>query len=204
MMLNLKEEDGKVTGEFVGFGGKPAPIQDARLKDGELSFKVPQEMGMNKVTITFVAKAAGDKMLGTAKIQMALGVREFGFQGERLKTKTASAAGTWKLRVAVKDGPTFEPTLKLTQAGTSLSGVYVGELGETAINNALIFGDEVTFDVARDRDGKKYRLHYQGKIKGDTLAGSVDYDFDGIVGYVGFKGERATAPPASAEKADEF
>ena len=200
MMLNLKQEGGKVSGDFVGFSGKPASIQDVKLKDGELSFKVPQEMGPNKVTITFVAKLAGEKMLGTAKILMPFGTREFGFQGEHLNTPMVSATGTWKLRVAVKDGPTFEPTLKLSQTGTSLKGVYVGEQGETAIDNALIFGDEVTFDVARDRNGKKYRLHYQGKIKGDALQGSVEYDFDGIAGNVGFTGERPTAPQASAEK----
>src|SRR5262249_12419088 len=51
MLLNLREEGGKVTGDFVGFAGKATPIQDATFKDGELSFKVPQEMGPNKVTI---------------------------------------------------------------------------------------------------------------------------------------------------------
>jgi hypothetical protein len=200
IMLNLKEEGGKITGDFVGFSGKTASIQDVKFKDGELSFKVPQEMGPNKVTISFVAKPVGDKIQGIAKIQMPFGVREIPFQGDRLKTTMASAAGTWKLRAVFKDGPTVEPTLKLAQAGTSLKGVYVGEHGETPIDNALIFGDEVTFDVARDRNGKTYRLHYQGKVQGDTLSGSVDYDFDGIVGYVAFVGERARAPQASSEK----
>jgi hypothetical protein len=200
MMLNLKVEGGKVTGDFIGFTGKATAIQDGKLKDGELIFKVPQEMGPNKVTIIFVAKLAGDKMQGTAKIQMPLGARDFGFQGERIKSETANAAGNWKLHVPLKEGPTFEPTLKLTQAGTSLKGTYVSKHGETAINNALIFGDEVTFDVARERDGKKYRLHYQGKIKGDTLNGSVDYDFDGMAGIIAFQGERVTTPTVRSDK----
>ena len=117
-----------------------------------------------------------------------------------MKSPTANAAGNWKLHVAVKDGPTFEPTLKLTQTGTLLQGTYVGEQGETAIKNALVFGDEVTFDVTRERDGKKYRLHYQGKINGDTLDGSLDYDFDGINGILTFRGERVTGPTARSDK----
>jgi hypothetical protein len=200
IMLNLVEKDGKVSGDFVGFSGKPAAIQDVKLKDGELSFKVPQQMGPNTFTLNFAAKLAGDKMQGTAKILTPAGAREFGFQGERLKTPTVSTAGTWKLRIALKDGPTFEPTLKLAEVGNALKGVYVGEQGETSISNALIFGDEVTFDVARDRDGKKYRLHFQGKITGDTLSGNVDYDFDGMTGYAGFTGARVAAPEASAAK----
>ena len=203
MMLNLREENGKISGDLVGFTGKPTPIENVKLKDGELSFKVPQEFGPNKVTVTFVAKLVKDKLEGTAKIMMPVGSRDLAFQGERLKTQTANAAGNWKLHIALKDGPTFDPTLKLTQTGTSLKGTYVGEQGETAINNAVIFGDDVTFDVAREQDGKKYRLHYQGKVKGDSLNGSVDYDFDGITGFVNFKGERATAPTASSAKGHE-
>jgi hypothetical protein len=201
MMLNLREEGGKVSGDFIGFGGKATPIQDAKLKEGELTFKVPQELGPNKVTLEFAGKLAGDKLQGTAKIPLPQGTRSLGFQGERMKAATANAGGTWKLKVALKDGPTFEPTLKLTQTGTTLKGAYVGEQGETPISNALIFGEEVTFDVNQSRDGKKYKLHYQGKVKGDALTGSVDYDFDGIVGYVEFKGERVSASTASSDKA---
>jgi len=200
IMLNLVEKDGKFSGDFVGFSGKPAAIQDVKLKDGELSFKVPQQMGPNTVTLNFVAKLAGDKMQGTAKIATPAGNREFAFQGERLKTPTVSTAGTWKLRIALKDGLTFEPTLKLADVGNALKGVYVGEQGETSISNALIFGDEVTFDVARDRGDKKYRLHFQGKVKGDALNGTVDYDFDGMTGYAGFTGARVGAHEASAAK----
>jgi hypothetical protein len=200
IMLNLVEKDGKISGDFVGFSGKPAAIQDAKLKDGELSFKVPQQMGPNTFTLNFVAKLVGDKMEGTSKIATPAGNREFAFQGERLKTPTVSTAGTWKLRIALKDGTTFEPTLKLSEVGTSLKGVYVGEQGETSISNALIFGDEVTFDVARDRGDKKYRLHFQGKVKGDALSGTVDYDFDGMTGYATFTGARTAVGEGSAAK----
>jgi hypothetical protein len=201
-MLNLTEKDGKYSGDFVGFNGKPAPIQDVKLKDGEITFKVPQQMGPNTFTMTIVAKLDGDKLQGSAKIATPAGSREFPFQGERLKASTVTTAGTWKLHTAPKDGLTFEPTVKLTQSGTAVKGVYIGEQGETPISNAILFGDEVSFDVTRDRGDKKYRLHLTGKIKGETLTGNVDYDFDGMTGYVPFTGERVTAAPqASAEKA---
>jgi hypothetical protein len=201
ILLNLAEKDGKITGDFVGFTGKPSAIQDVKVKDGELSFKVPQQMGPNTFTLNFVAKLDGDKMQGTAKIATPAGTREFPFQGDRLKTPAVHAAGTWKLRIALKEGPTFEPTLKVTENGSAVKGVYVGDQGETSITNALIFGDELTFDVARDRGDKKYRLHFQGKIQGDALSGNADYDFDGMTGYVPFTGARVAPAQATAEKA---
>ena len=157
-------------------------------------------MGPNTLTINFVAKLSGDKMHGTAKIATPSGVREFPFEGQRLKTPTVNAAGIWKLHIVLKEGPVFDPTVKLSEAGNALKGVYVGEQSETSVSNALVFGEEMTFDVARDRDGKKYRLHFQGKVKADALSGTVDYDFDGMTGYVSFTGERAAAPQASADK----
>ncbi len=201
IMLNLKDENGKISGDFVGFTGKPTAIQDVKVKGSELSFKVPQELGPNKVTTTFVAKLVGEKMQGTAKMQMPFGVREFPFSGDRMKGNAAIATGTWKLRVPLKDGPTFEPTLKLTQSGTTVKGVYVGQQGETPIENALMFGDEFSFDVSRDHDGKKFRLHSQAKIKGDAITGTADYDFDGMSGYVPFTGERSGAPAPQASTA---
>ena len=53
-----------------------------------------------------------------------------------------------------------------------------GEIGA----GAGIFGDEFTFEVIRERKGSKYRLRYQGKVSGESMKGSVEYDFDGISG----------------------
>ncbi|HEV3445170.1 MAG TPA: hypothetical protein VG099_11035, partial [Gemmataceae bacterium] len=89
---------------------------------------------------------------------------------------------------------TFEPVLKLVQKGSSFSGTYQGEQGETAIKDALIFGDEFTFEVLRERNGNRYRLRYQGKVNGDSMKGSVEYDFDGIGGFLEFEGKRVKTP----------
>ena len=111
-------------------------------------------------------------------------------QAENLETPTANVAGTWKLTVLFKPGQPFEHTLKLVQTGSSLSGTYHGEQGETPIAGGLIFGDELTFEVIRERSGNKYRLRYQGKVSGEMMKGSVEYDFDGIGGFLDFEGKR--------------
>jgi hypothetical protein len=148
----------------------------------------------NKVHINFAGKVTGDKMTGTAKLVLPTRTLELNLNGERVKVSAANVAGAWKLKVALRGGPTFEPSLKLIQNTTSLSGTYTGEHGETAIADALVFGDELTFEVNRERDGKSYKLRYQCKVNGDALKGTVDYNFDGITGFVEFDGKRLSGP----------
>jgi hypothetical protein len=121
------------------------------------------------------------------------------FQAEKIETPTANLAGMWKLKVPFKPDQAFEPVLKLTQTGSALSGTYRGEQGETAISDALVFGDEFTFEVFRNRDGKRYRLMYQGKATADAMKGTVEYDFDGVAGFLDFEGKRVSPVNASAK-----
>jgi hypothetical protein len=77
----------------------------------------------------------------------------------------------------------------------ALSGTYVGEQGETPLRDAIVLGDEVTFEVAREREGKRYKLRYQARVQGDRLTGSVGYNFDGMTGQLDFEGKRIPTEP---------
>lgn len=188
--VRLKQEGEKVTGDYVGASGKEVPLAEVRFKDGTVSFQAPDRVEGDKITLHYQGKLTGDKITGTVKIDAGPQADSLKFQAERVKVSTASVAGTWQLKVTLKDGPTFEPTIKLTQTGSALSGTYQGEQGETAIRDALIFGDELTFEVTRDRAGKKYKLRYQGTVKGDAVKGLVEYTFDGMGGLLDFEGKR--------------
>ena len=48
IMLNLKEKDGKITGDFVGFTGKPAAIQDANSRMANCRSKCPKKWGRTR------------------------------------------------------------------------------------------------------------------------------------------------------------
>jgi hypothetical protein len=199
-ILRLRQEGDRVTGSYVGAGGKELQLEDVKFKDGELTFHVSDEMRGNKAKFDFVGKPKGDTMSG--KVKVAFGTRNLDrpFQAQRVKTPTANLAGEWKLKVPLKDGPTLEPTLQLSQGGSSLTGTYVGENGKTKITDAVVFGDEFTFEVAREQDGKKFKLRYQGKVKGDAITGSVEYNFDGITGVIDYDGVRISGPSASIPK----
>jgi hypothetical protein len=188
--IRLKQDGATVSGQYVGNSGKEMPLQDVQLKNGELSFRVVDQFDDDKVPLAYAGKVNGGVVTGTVKIGGGNQTTTLKFDAQKIQTPTASLAGTWKLKVPIKPDQVFEPTLKLTQTGSVFAGSYVGDQGETRIADALVMGDEFTFEVARDKDGKKYRLRYQGKVNGDHLKGSVDYDFDGIVGFYGFEGQR--------------
>ena len=91
-----------------------------------------------------------------------------------------NVAGTWKWSTSF-GGQTRESTLKLKQEGDKVSGVYVGGQSntETAIEDAKLDGDTISFKVTRERDGQKRVTKYSGKVAGDTITGKSERDRDG-------------------------
>ena len=62
--LKLKLEGDKLTGAIVGRDNKDIPIEEAKYKDGEVSFKVTRERQGNKFTIKYNGKVSGDTIKG--------------------------------------------------------------------------------------------------------------------------------------------
>jgi hypothetical protein len=196
--LKVKQSGGKFTGDFVGISGKKTAVKDLQFKGGELSFDVNDQGENREIAFHYAGKLAGDKVRGEATwVGDGNQKQSAKFEAEKSKAHTADVAGTWKLKVPMKDGPTFEPTVTLKQTGGAVSGSYTGEQGETPVADGLVLGDELTFEVNKQKDGKSYKLRYQGKVNGDMIKGNVDYNFDGITGFMDFDGKRV-APGATA------
>lgn len=199
--LRLKQEGQQWSGGYLGTTGKELPLQVLKFKDGELSFRIVDVIEEDKVPFEYVGKLKGETINGTAKLGTGKDTVTLKFQAHKIQASTVNLAGTWKLKVPFKQGgTTFEPTLKLTQEGNSFTGTYQGEQGETKIADGLIFGEEFSFEVLREREGKRYRLKYQGKVKGETIKGFADYDFDGMSGSLEFEGKKVGGAESSAAK----
>jgi hypothetical protein len=77
--------------------------------------------------------------------------------------------GTWKVTINVPNGQTIEYTLRLKLEGEKLSGVTFREGKEYPIEEPKIKGDELSFQLTRERDGQKFVAKYQGKLAGDAI-----------------------------------
>jgi hypothetical protein len=82
--------------------------------------------------------------------------------------------GTWKWSFTGQNGQARETTLKLKKDGDKISGTVSGRNGDTAIENAKLNGDEISFEVTREFNGNKMTSKYNGKISGDTIKGKSE------------------------------
>jgi hypothetical protein len=196
--IQVKQVGEKLTGEYVGITGQKAHIDEVKFRNGDLVFSAPDK-GDEPLVFNFAGKVTGDKCKGTVAWRAGGNeTKSLKFEADKVRTLAADVAGVWKLTVATKNGPTFEPTLTITsQNNSAITGTYTGENGDTPITDGLVLGDELSFEVVRQKDGKSYKLRYSAKVVKDTIKGSVDYNFDGMTGFFDFEGKRvATATPA--------
>jgi len=85
----------------------------------------------------------------------------------------ADPTGTWQWSTHSQAGD-IPTTLTLASQDGHLTGAYSNQFGNTAISSPTLQADVITFDVVRDMGGKKYVVHYHGKIEGDTITGTIE------------------------------
>jgi hypothetical protein len=122
-------------------------------------------------------------MTRTRRVVLALAIGAIfglGATTSRADDKKADVTGTWKWSVE-RNGQTFETTLKLKQEGDKLTGTISGRQGgnDTAIEDAKIDGNEVSFKVVREFNGNKFTQKYKAKVDGALMKGTVEMERDG-------------------------
>jgi hypothetical protein len=188
-VLKLKQDGEKLTGSYTNQFGK-AEITDGSLKDGDITFKVKREFNGQAFLIKYSGKLSGDKITGKCEFDVNGETRALAWEAKRDTAKAAVASGNWNTVLILGDGNRIEGMLKLKQDGDNLTGATVRNESETQIQDGKIAGDEITFKVIRDRDGRKVTAKYQGKITGDAVKGKVESDWSGDWQTLDWEGTR--------------
>jgi hypothetical protein len=189
-ILTLKQEGEKLTGSYTNQFGK-AEINDGTLKGDVVSFKVKRDFNGQEFIIKYSGKLAADKITGKAEFDVNGETRGLDWEAKREAAKAASATGNWNTALILGDGNRIEGTLKLKQDGDKLTGATVRNDNETAIQDGKIAGDQVSFTVVREREGRKVTAKYKGKITGDSVKGTVESDWSGDWQTLDWEGTRA-------------
>jgi hypothetical protein len=66
-ILKIKQEGEKITGSLTGFNGDEAPIQDGKLENSKLSFKVVRDFNGNQITTLYTATFGNGELKGKSE-----------------------------------------------------------------------------------------------------------------------------------------
>jgi hypothetical protein len=89
--------------------------------------------------------------------------------------RAADPTGTWSWKFE-RPERTIEVNLDLKLEGDKLTGKVYGNDRETEISDGKFENDEVSFKTVRERNGNKFVISYKGKVEGDKITGTVEFE----------------------------
>ena len=179
--LKLKVDGGKVAGVLVGRNGNETAIEDGKVKEGEVAFKITRERNGQKTVSKYQGKINEEGILkGTVETDRDGQVRSRKWEAKREGGAKAAATGLWKWGFTRNNGEVADLKVRLQQEKDKVTGNFIWMDGsELPISEGKIKEDEISFKVITDRDGRATTSKFHGKISGDGIKGKVDSDFSG-------------------------
>jgi len=71
-VLKLKQDGEKLTGTITGFQGEESPIEEGKVKDGTISFKVTRDFGGRPFVTIYTGKVSGGVFKGKSETVFAM------------------------------------------------------------------------------------------------------------------------------------
>src|SRR2546423_4544775 len=100
--------------------------------------------------------------------------------------------GSWRWNFTMPDGTTIRPKLVLAVKDGKLTGTTSFRAGtEAPITNAVLKGDELRFDVVREREGQQILTTYSGKWSTNAIKGKVESNWAGEKQTFDWEAQRA-------------
>lgn len=191
--LKLKQDGSKVNGT-VSVADREVEIKDGKVQDGTLTFATVYERNERRLEVKHSAKVSGDTMKGKTEFTTRDGEkREREWEAKREKDQNGKLSGKWKSEITRQDGSTMASSLTLKQDGNKIAGKTSFNNGnEMELQDGKIQGDEVTFKIVRERNGRTITSKYRGKIQGDnSIKGQVESDWTGQTRRLDWEAKKA-------------
>ncbi len=185
-VLRFRMDGDKVTGTYKG-RREAVKIDDVKMDGDMLSFQYKRDTGDFRFTANYQGKVSEDTIKGTIEFSSDRGSREFDWEAKR-STELVDVLGKWQFKIETQNG-VIEPSVTFSQEGDKIKGAYVSRLGEREAKNIKVNENKLTFEISGENDGNQFKVVYTGKPRGDSIKGTVDYDFNGTTGSTDFTGK---------------
>jgi hypothetical protein len=191
-IFNLKQSGTTVTGNVITPQGDELPISEGKIDpSGNLSFSTRIERDGNTVDIRSTAKLSDDSLKGKTEFPNRDGEKQTHEWVAKREAKAKDLSGTWNSSFTIQDGTKLEGDLRLKQDGSKLTGALSFNDNETEIKEGKIEGENVSFKLLRDRDGRTVTSKYQGKLQSNgEIKGFIDSDWTGEVKRLDWEAKR--------------
>lgn len=198
--LKLNWDGEQLTGQYTAFNNTTDIAETKFTPDNKISFISRREFNGNKFTVHFDGEVKTEEIVGKVAVDFGQGPQEFDWTAKRV-VAADDVLGVWKLRLETQQG-VIEPQLTITKDGDELRGHYVSPFGEREAKDVRLKDGELSWRIKSDEDDQfEFEVKYQGKPRGNRIAGSADFDFGGNTGTMEFTGE--LTPPAEEQAAAE-
>ena len=191
VVMNLKQDGSKLSGTIQA-AEVELKVQDGKIApDGQVTFTATLERDSGPLKIDFSGKAEGDKITGKTQYESDSGEkRENEWVARREQSRDLT--GKWNSVFKRQDGTPMETTLQLKQSGEKLTGTQSFNENESEIRDGKVQGDEVTFRLVRERDGRTVTSKYKGKIQANnSIKGEIESDWSGEVRKLEWEAKKA-------------
>jgi hypothetical protein len=196
-VLKLVNKNGTLTGTYRR-SGQTVPIANGKFDKGEISFDAEGTLYEQKIRAKFHGKLSDHEINGNIDLVIEDNSLPLPWTAKR-GVDLEDVAGTWKLKLESSNGNAIEPTLKLAVDKEALKGTYQGRFGEQPARELKLEGNQLSWQVLADRNGRKFKGVYKANIEGSSLKGNLEFDLGGNSGTMEFTGERQQ-PKADAGK----
>lgn len=190
IQMDVKQDGSKISGKIIAPENRTAEIKDGKIsEEGKLSFYIEYQRDSGPLRIDFNAQVEGGKINGKTSYTTDSGEkREHDWNPKRLHDLT----GKWTSVFKRSDGTPMETTLELKQNGDKLTGTQSFNDNESELKDGKVQGDEVTFRIVRDRDGRTVTSKYKGKMQKDnSIKGEIESDWTGEVRHLEWEAKKA-------------
>jgi hypothetical protein len=191
IVMDLKQEGSKLSGTIQA-ADRELKVQDGKIADnGQITFSTTLERDSGPLKIEFSGKAQGDRIEGKTQYLSDSGEkREREWNPKREQTRNLT--GKWNSVFKRQDGTPMETTLQLKQIDDKLTGTQSFNENESEIRDGKVQGDEITFKIVRERDGRTVTSKYKGKIQqNSSIKGEIESDWTGEVRKLEWEAKKA-------------